>query len=107
MKHKNFTLGAFVRGLFVLVVFVRGVFVGGICPGGFCLRTVLQWCCKTRVGLQCVTCPLSNLSREFFGLATIVQPRARFYFLQGLYGILSNPLQVAARACKVYSRADK
>ena len=38
-------------------------------------------------GLQHVTCPLCNLSRNVFGLATTAQSRARFYFLHRLHGI--------------------
>ena len=35
-----------------------------------------------RLKLQNVTCPLSNLSRNFFGLAIIAQNRGQFYFLE-------------------------
>ena len=38
MKHKNFTLGVFVRGVFVLGDFCPRFFVGGICPGRFVLE---------------------------------------------------------------------
>ena len=51
---------------------------------------------KVEGRLKSVTCPLCNLSHNFFRLAKIAQSRARFYLLQRLQGIVSNKLQVAA-----------
>ena len=40
--------------------------------------------------LQRVTCSLSNLSHNCFGLATIAQSKAQLSFLQRLYGFFKN-----------------
>ena len=50
-------------------------------------------------GLQCVSCPLSNLSRDFFGLATTVS-RARSYCSNNSTEFLKS-LEVVAQDCNV------
>ena len=63
-----------------------------------CVAMALREKLKAAAG---ITYPLYNLSRNFFGLATIAQSRAQFYFQQRLHEISFNPLQVAARDCNV------